>query len=92
MTLGELDNEFKGERVTDNMKTMFKGGLWCWKPRIGYKRPYTTREENKGKPPVIDERLGDIVRLLFIKASEKISSKQYLANYINSLGFESIYG
>jgi len=92
MTMGQLDNELKGERVRDNMKTMFKNGLWCWKPRMGYKRPFKTKEENKGKTMIIDDRLGEILRALFIKASETNTSKKYLADYINSIGFKEIYG
>ncbi len=92
MTVGQLDNELKGERVKDNMKTMFKGGLWCWKPRIGYKRPYRTKEESKGKPVIVDERLGEIITALFIKAAEIPTSKRYLADYINKLGFGTAYG
>lgn len=92
MALGELDNNLKGERVKDNMRTMFKNGLWCWKPRMGYKRPHKTKEENKGKPVVFDRKLADIIQALFIKASEIPASKLYLANYLNSLGFETAYG
>lgn len=92
MTMGQLDNELKGERVKDNMKTMFKSGLWCWKPRIGYKRPHKTREENKGKAVVPDGRLAEILQALFIKATEVPTSKKFLADYINNLGFETIYG
>jgi len=92
MALGELDNNLKGERVRDNMQTNFKKGLWCWKPRIGYKRPFKTKEENRGKPPVIDGQLGEIVRSLFIKASEMRTSKKHLADYINGLGFGELYG
>lgn len=92
MALGELDNNLKGERVRDNMITMFRNGLWCWKPPIGYKRPFKSKEENKGKPPIIDRQLGEVVKALFIKASENISSKKYLADYINKLGFKELFG
>lgn len=92
MTMGQLDNELKGERVRDNMKTGFRNGFWQWKPRIGYKRPFKTKEENKGKPMIIDRELGEIVKALFIKASELPCSKKYLADYINKLGFKELYG
>ena len=92
MTMGQLDNELKGERVKDNMQTMFRNGYWCWKPRIGYKRPYKTKEESKGKSIIIDKRLGEIIKAVFIKAAETQTSKNSLANYANSLGFKEIYG
>ena len=92
MTVSELDNDLKGIRVQDNMKTMFRNGLWCWKPRLGYKRPYKTKEENKGKPTIIDEQYSEILKALFNKAAETTVSKDYLAKYINGLGFKQIYG
>ncbi len=92
MALGELDNNLKGERVKDNMQTMFRNGLWPWKPHIGYKRPFTTREQNKGKPPILDKKLSKMLRTMFIEASKLPTSKKNLAKYLNSLGFEQVYG
>ncbi len=92
MTMGQLDNELKGARVKDNMQAMFRKGFWCWKPRMGYKRPFKTKEENKGKPMIFDGKLSEIIRALFIKAAEAPVSKKYLADYINKLGFKSAYG
>ena len=74
------------------MKTMFQNGYWCWIPRLGYKRPFNTREENKGKPPIPDGRLSEIIKALFVKASETTVSKKYLAEYVNRLGFKEAYG
>lgn len=92
MTMGQLDNELKGERVKDNMQTMFRKGYWCWKPRMGYKRPFKTKEENKGKSIIIDKRLGGIIKAIFIKAAEVPISKNALAEYANELGFKEAYG
>ena len=92
MAVGEMDNQNKGQRVKDNMQSMFRNGYWCWKPRIGYKRPFRTKEESKGKPVIIDKRFGDVLKSIFYKASEVTVSKDYLANYANSLGFKDIYG
>lgn len=92
MALGELDNGMKSERVKDNMQTMFRKGIWCWKPPIGYIRPAGTKEEIKGKPPIIKPKLDEMIRLLYIKASEGKYSKKYLAGYLNSLGFKDCYG
>lgn len=92
MALGELDNNLKGERVHDNMKTMFKNGLWCWKPPVGYTRPKGSREETKGKPPILDTNLSKIVSAMFLKASESPCSKKYLADYMNQLGWKQFYG
>lgn len=92
MAVGEMDNDTKGLRVKDNMQSMFRKGLWCWKPRIGYKRPYKTKEESKGKPVVFDGRLAEIIRLMFLKAAETTISKKALADHANRLGFKEIYG
>lgn len=92
MTFGQLENELKGERVRDNMKTMFRKGLWCWKCRPGYKRKYKTKEENKGIPPAIDDSMAKYIKMLFDKASETTVGKQYLADYLNKAGFEGVYG
>jgi site-specific DNA recombinase len=92
MTMGQLDNELKGERVRDNMKTMFHNGYWCWKPPLGYKRPYNTKEENKGKLAIPNGRLSELIKLLFQKAAETPSSKKYLADYINRHGFKEAFG
>ncbi len=92
MTVSELDNDLKGERVKDNMKTMFRKGYWCWKPRMGYKRPFRTKEENKGKSIIIDRKLGEIIKAIFLKATDAPISKNLLANYANSLGFKQAYG
>lgn len=90
--IGQLDNEMKGQRVHDNMVTMFKNGLWGWKPPIGYRRPPGQIEDIKGKPAIPDKRAGNMIPLLFLKATEMRYPKKYLADYLNLLGFKSYYG
>lgn len=51
MTLAQLDNELKGERVKDNMQTMFRNGMWPFKCPKGYLRPGKDRDEKRGKVP-----------------------------------------
>ncbi|MGI5841266.1 MAG: recombinase family protein [Patescibacteria group bacterium] len=92
MALGELDNGLKSEWVRDNMQTMFRKGLWPWKPQIGYLRPKGDRDQIKGKPAIRDERYSEMIRLLFSKASGGQYSKLWLAKYLNSLGFSKTYG
>ncbi len=92
MVMAELDNDLKGERVRANMQTMFRNGYWCWKPRMGYKRKYKTKEENKGIPAIPDEKLSEIIKVIFLKAAEVETSKKYLAEYANKLGFKQYYG
>lgn len=92
MALGELDNGLKSERTRDNMQTMFRKGLWPWKPTIGYIRPKGDQDFRKGKPATFNDKLVEQIKLLFIKASEAKYSKKVLADYLNSLGFEKEYG
>lgn len=92
MTVGQLDNELKGVRDNDNMQTMFRKGLWPWKPPIGYIRPKGDRDFRKGKQAIFHESISEMIKLLFIKASEGKYSKKVLADYLNSLGFEKEYG
>ncbi len=92
MALGELDNGLKSERVKDNMQTMFRNGLWCWKLPIGYMRPKGEKKDIKGKSPILDTRLSEMITLLFEKASESKYSKKYLSVYLNSIGFKQAYG
>lgn len=92
MTLAQLDNELKGVRVKDNMQTMFRNGLWCWKSPIGYTRLGTSREERKGTAPVKDNNLSPIIESLFKKAASGYHSKKSLAEFINSLGFAKYFG
>ena len=92
MAFGELDNSLKGERVRDNMRTMFRKGLWYSKPPIGYTRIIGSRDEKRGKPPIIDGNLGPMVKCLFEKAASGYFTKKHLADYLNSLGFKQFYG
>lgn len=92
MALGELDNGLKSERTRDNMQTMFRKGLWPWKPPVGYTRPRGDKDFRKGKPAIFDEKINELIKLLFIKASEAKYSKKVLADYLNGLGFEKGYG
>ena len=92
ITLAQLDNELKGERVKDNMRTKFQKGYWCWKLPIGYLRPEGSKEERRNKIPILHKKLSEIVKLLFIKASSGYFSKKQLADYMNNLGFRDYYG
>lgn len=91
MTLGQLDNELKGERVKDNMQAVFRNGLWPFKCPIGYRRQYRTKEENKGLPVIPDTNLAPIVTKMFEKASTGIYSKAQLARIMNLDGFGKYY-
>ena len=91
MAMDQLDNELKGERVRDNMKAAFSKGLWVFKCPVGYKRKYKTKEENKGIPPVQDERLAPIITNMFKKAATGLYSKSQLAKMMNLEGFGDFY-
>ena len=91
MALAELDNNIKSDRVKDNMKTLFHKGVWCWKCPPGYKRPYKTKEENKGQVPIISKSLGPIVSEIFLEGASKIYSRQQLADNANARGFGDHY-
>ena len=91
LTLGQLDNELKGERVKDNMQSVFNSGLWPHKCPIGYKRKYSDSKKNKGLPPVIDPVLAPIVKTMFERAAKGIYSKSHLARLMNAEGFSDIY-
>ena len=91
MTLGQLDNELKGERVRDNMKEVFRKGLWPFKCPIGYKRQFKTKEENKGIPPIKHPELAPIITRMFKKASTGIYNKSQLARLMNLEGFGDHY-
>lgn len=92
MTLAQLDNELKGERVSDNMRTGFRNGLWPFKSPKGYIRLGENRLERRGKPPVIDVKSNEIIKSLFIKASTGFYSKKSLADFLNSLDFKKYFG
>lgn len=92
LALSQFDNEMKGERVRDNMQSLYRKGIWCWACPVGYKRPYNSKEQNKGKAPIPVKELRPIIYFLFEKASTKLYSKQQLANLMNKLGFENIFG
>lgn len=91
LATAQLDNELKGERVKDNMQTMFRSGLWCWKPPIGYKRPFNNKFDNRGKTPIINLEIGLIIKHIFELASTGIYSRKQLADEANLLGFENLY-
>ncbi len=91
MTLGQLDNEMKGERVRDNMIAAFKKGLWPFKTPVGYKRRYNSKEENKGMPPILDPYLAPIIKRMFQKAGTGIYNKVQLAKMMNLEGFGNYY-
>ncbi len=92
MAIGELDNGLKSERVKDNLETLFSKGLWCWKAPIGYKRPDGSKEERKGKPCIIDKKLGPIVKIIFQEASTGTKKKVKLAQIANDLDFGKYNG
>ena len=91
MTLGQLDNELKGERVKDNMQAVFRSGLWPFKSPVGYKRMYRTKEENKGLAPIPDPGLAPIITRMFENAAKGIYAKSQLARIMNSEGFADHY-
>lgn len=91
MTLGQLDNELKGERVKDNMQAVFRSGLWPFKCPVGYRRQYRTKEENKGLPVVPDTNLAPIVTRMFDNAATGIYNKAQLARMMNLEGFGEHY-
>ena len=88
----QMENEMKGIRVTDNQKTMFRNGYWCWKPPTGYRRPYGIKSDRKGKECLIDENIGPMIKFLFEEASKIHISKMELARRLNSMGFAKFYG
>jgi site-specific DNA recombinase len=92
MAVGQFDNETKSEKVRDNMKALFRKGIWCWKPPIGYKRPYLTKEDNKGKCPIIHPQLGPIVATFFDNAATGLYSRNQLAEMMNIQGFDIHFG
>ncbi len=89
--MAQLDNEMKGKVVKSNMQASFRKGLWPFKCPIGYKRPFPTKEESKGLPPVQDPRLAPIISQMFKSASQGIFSKAQLARMMNVQGFEDHY-
>ena len=90
--MAEMDNGFKSVRTTDNMKTMFRNGLWPWRVPPGYKRPFKTKEESKGKQAIIDPLVGPILHDLFVEAAKGIFSRKQLAKKVNLLGYASFTG
>lgn len=91
MTLGQLDNELKGERVKDNMQAVFRDGLWPFKAPVGYKRRYKTKEENKGLTVIPDFNLAPIITNMFRNAAKGIYTKAQLARIMNDEGFGEYY-
>lgn len=91
MTLGQLDNELKGERVKDNMQSAFRAGLWPFKCPVGYKREFLTKEENRKMPVLPHPQLSPIITRMFQNAAKGIYSKAQLARIMNTEGFGDFY-
>ena len=89
---GQLENEMKGLVVKDNMLSLFRKGIWCWKCPVGYKRPFDSKEKNKGKAPVSIPELSEIIIAMFNEAATGIYSRQQLARKMNERGFDVIFG
>lgn len=89
--MAQLDNEMKGAVVKSNMQSSFRKGLWPFKCPIGYKRPFPTKEESKGLPPIKDPHLAPIIQKLFKDASTGIYNKAQLARMMNLSGFREYY-
>ena len=92
ITLAQLDNELKGERVRDNMHTMFLNGVWPFKCPKGYYRPGNDRHEKRGQVPKIDNRTNEIIKSLIIKASNGYYTQASLADFLNSLDYKNLFG
>ena len=92
MTMGQLDNELKGVVVRANMLASFRKGLWPFKCPVGYKRKYSTKEQNKGLPPLPNPHLAPILTRMFRNAATGIYSKAQLARMMNLEGFGDNYG
>ena len=91
LAISQLDNENKGERVRHNMREVFRKGLWPFKPPVGYKRKYKTKEENKGIAPIQDPNLSHIIANMFKKAATGLYNKSQLARIMNLEGFGDFY-
>lgn len=91
MAAAQYDNETKGEKVKDNMKAVFRDGLWPFKCPIGYKRQYKTKEENKGLIVIPDPNLAPIIAGMFKNAAKGIYTKAQLARIMNNEGFGDYY-
>ncbi len=89
--MAQLDNEMKGKVVKSNMQSSFRKGLWPFKCPIGYKRPFKTKEESKGLPPIQDKYLAPIIAKMFKDASTGIYNKAQLARIMNLNGFKDHY-
>lgn len=89
---GQMDNEIKGLIVKDNMKSVFIKGIWMWQCPVGYNKPYRTKEENKGKAPIINSGEAKIIIALFKDASTGIYSQKQLVDKVNLLGFKLVVG
>jgi len=87
---GQLDNEIKGNIVKDNMQSLYRKGVWCWKCPVGYMRPFLTKEENKGKAPVPMPKLRTIIYSLCKEAATSLYTQQQLADRMNTRGYEEI--
>lgn len=91
MAAAQYDNETKAEKVKDNMQKVFRDGLWPFKCPIGYKRPFRSKEENKGLPPIPHPELAPIVSRMFTNAATGIYNKSQLARVMNLEGFGDYY-
>lgn len=89
---GQMDNEIKGLIVKDNMQSLFRKGIWCWGCPVGYKRPYKSKEENKGKAPIPVEELRPFIVSLFEDAAKGIYTRIQLADKMNLRGFKELFG
>ena len=89
--MAQLDNELKGAVVKSNMQASFRKGLWPFKCPIGYQRPYKTKEESKGLPPIKNRYLAPIISKMINDASTGIYNKAQLARMMNLSGFGDHY-
>lgn len=91
MAAAQYDNETKAEKVRDNMQKVFRDGLWPFKCPVGYQRPFRSKEENKGLPPIPHPELAPIVSRMFTNAATGIYNKSQLARMMNLEGFGDYY-
>jgi len=91
MAAAQYDNETKGEKVNDNMQSVYRDGLWPFKCPIGYMRKFKTKEENKGLPVLKHPTLAPLISEMFLNASKGIYTMSQLARMLNTNGFADHY-
>ncbi len=85
----QLDNQVKGERTRDCMKTKFEKGYWIWRAPLGYKNIQT---ETNDKIVVPDPERAPLITWMFKEYATGIHTLEDIRVELNAKGLKTRAG